>query len=232
MPHKNEPDITHAMAERHEALWLQLTALHKDLTALAGRRGAQPLVPSIRITAESLLSDCAPFTHGDRLPVAAQDVTGLLVQLGQARALLEAFETGHSVWNPALACRCWRVRQGERPVLRLRPQLPPPPKTYKGEDIRDKLGDMIARRWRPPMRTALRPGAQRVRGRPKARWRPLRNSTRSKVIPVCAACTRMGTSIPHGGLQATVVGMGRAHDKASRVGTRLGRLSASDRQAA
>jgi hypothetical protein len=62
-----------------------------------------------------------------------------VVQLGQALAWLDAYEARHSFWNPGKTCRCWRVKTGELPVQRLRPQLPLPPRTYKGEDMREAL---------------------------------------------------------------------------------------------
>lgn len=47
------PIITHALAEQHEALWLKLTALHKDLVAIAARRPAEAAGEAIRSTAEA-----------------------------------------------------------------------------------------------------------------------------------------------------------------------------------
>ena len=153
------PTITHSLAEQHEALFLRLTALHTDLVAIAGKRaGSQKVSDAIRVTAESLLSDCAPFAMGGRLPVAAGDAAGLLVQLGQALAQLDAFEAGHSFWHSGQKCRCWRVKQGLLPVQRLRPELPPEPKTYKGEDMRGKLDVMIKRRWQAAYESGFRAG--------------------------------------------------------------------------
>ena len=65
--------ITHAQAEKHEALWLQLAALHKDLMALGARTPGAPVSEPVRIQAESLLSDCCDFNGRKqaRLAVAA-----------------------------------------------------------------------------------------------------------------------------------------------------------------
>jgi len=152
MPHAKNPAppiVSHAMAERHEALWIRLTALHKDLGALAAKKPADPVGDPLRITAESLLSDCVPFVPGRslRLPVAAPDHAGLLVQLGQALALLDAFEVQHSFWSADKACRCWRVSFGALPVARLRPNLPPPVTIDEGRDLRDELARQMDQRW-------------------------------------------------------------------------------------
>lgn len=143
------PVVTHALAERHEALWLRLTALHKDLGGLAAKKPAAPVGEALRITAESLLSDCRPFAagRGQRLPVAAPDNAGLLVQLGQALALLDGFEARHSFWSAGKSCRCWRVNQGDLPVLRLRPNLPPPATDARGRNLRALLAKQLDQRW-------------------------------------------------------------------------------------
>ncbi|MFO3796924.1 MAG: hypothetical protein ACK8QZ_06515, partial [Anaerolineales bacterium] len=108
MPH----DITtQAMAERHEALWISLSALHKDIIALGAKKPQAPVSEAVRISAESLLSDCAPFIRrrGERLPVAAPDLAGLAVQLGQALAALEAWESLHTVMDARFNCRMWNL---------------------------------------------------------------------------------------------------------------------------
>ncbi|SEP60078.1 hypothetical protein SAMN05428969_0065 [Devosia sp. YR412] len=163
---KANPTTSHSLAERHEALWLRLSALHKDLAALAGRRSGQTVGAAIRISAEALLADCAPFADGQKLPVAAEDAADLLVQLGQALARLDAYEAQHSFWDNGKKCRSWRVRYGELPVQRLRPELPPPPKTYDGEDMRSKLATMTKRRWQAAFEDGFRAGQAARRGPP------------------------------------------------------------------
>lgn len=52
---------SHGLAARHEALFLRLTALHRDVTALATRRGRGGLNETVRIMAEGLVAECVPF---------------------------------------------------------------------------------------------------------------------------------------------------------------------------
>lgn len=54
-----EGHTTRLMAERHEALWLSLAALHKDAVALGAKKPTAPVSDALRISAEGLLSDCA-----------------------------------------------------------------------------------------------------------------------------------------------------------------------------
>lgn len=120
MPHEI---TTQAMAERHEALWISLAALHKDVIALGAKKPQAPVSEAVRITAEGLLSDCAPFIRrrGERLPVAAPDLAGLAVQLGQARAALDAWEDLHTVLDASLNCTMWNLDGNKLPVMRLKP---------------------------------------------------------------------------------------------------------------
>lgn len=135
--------LSQALAERHEALWLKLSALHKDVSALAARRPSAPVSEPIRITAEALLSDCAPFGGGNRLPVAAPELGGLLVQLGQALAWLEHFETRFTLWDPAQKCRCWRLERSRLPVMRLHPQ---PVGAEIGTKVTDEMRQRVFKR--------------------------------------------------------------------------------------
>jgi len=114
---------TIALAERHEALWLSLAALHKDIVALGAKKPNASTTDAARIVAEGLLSDCAPFIRQrrERLPVAALDLAGLAVQLGQALAALEDWESRHTSWDQRFNCRIWTLQSGYRPILRLRP---------------------------------------------------------------------------------------------------------------
>lgn len=147
------PRVTHALAERHEALWLSLAALHKDIAALAAKKPAAPVSEPVRITAEGLLSDCVPFIRrrSHRLPVAAGDLAGLAVQLGQALAGLEAWEAANSQWRADLNAFVWKVKAAEPlPVMRLRPRLvpanltgPDPKRAAESRKIRDKLVERI-----------------------------------------------------------------------------------------
>ena len=110
-PKPRELRVTRAMAERHEALWLALTALHKDVLALGAKKAGAPVPDGLRVAAEGLLSDSAPFapTRRGRLPVAAPDMASLAVQLGQALAGLAAWESRHSFIDARHNGRMWRV---------------------------------------------------------------------------------------------------------------------------
>lgn len=138
---------TKPQAERHEALWLSLAALHKDTIALGVKKPTSPVSDALRISAEGLLSDCAPFTRkrGERLPVAAPDLAGLAVQLGQALAALESWESRHTTWDARFNCRIWHLHKGYLPIMRLKP--PAAALKFKRDDmdaIRVKLDERFA----------------------------------------------------------------------------------------
>ena len=141
------PKITHALAERHEALWLRLNALHKDICAMAAKKPEAPVGETERILAEGLLSDIRPFLAGrkkEALPVAAPLLAGLAVQLGQMLAKLDDFENRHAAWDARQNCRCWCVDGEPFPVARLRQSVAIAPlTTSRGENIRDKLWERI-----------------------------------------------------------------------------------------
>lgn len=136
------PQISHFLAERHESLWLRLSALHKDICAIAAKKPEAPVGNTERTTVEGLISDCRPFLKkpADRLPVAAQNFAGLAVQLGQVLAALDDFENRHAFWDGKAGCRVWRVGGPTLPVARLRAEVPPfELKTSKGRDMRAAL---------------------------------------------------------------------------------------------
>jgi hypothetical protein len=132
-------------ASQHEALFLRLTALHKDVGTLATRKGPRDTPDGVRIVAEGLLCECAPFRKTrDRLPVAAPDLAGLCVQLGQVLAQLADYERRYTFWDEALDCWCWRLEEGITPVKRLKPQIKAPPPQSRGPSpMREKLERMI-----------------------------------------------------------------------------------------
>lgn len=138
---------TAAVAERHEALWLSLTALHKDIVALGAKKPDASVSDPARITAEALLSDCASFTRkrNERLPVAAPELAGLAVQLGQALAGLEAWESRHTGWDERFNCRIWTLSRGYLPIMRLKP--PAAALKFQRDDVdvlRAKLDERFA----------------------------------------------------------------------------------------
>ena len=152
---KIPPRVTPALAARHEALWLRLTALHAQIAAVAARRPQAAVSAQTIGVAEALLRDAQVFL-GERpaLPMAAPDHGGLLTQLGQALAGLEAWEAANAEWRGALNAFVWKV-VGEKPlpVQRLRPKLSAPAAphadpqyaAYKAKmaDLRDKLAQRI-----------------------------------------------------------------------------------------
>lgn len=142
------PSTSQDLAERHEALWLRLTALHHDTAAIAAKKPDAPVSDTLRIAAESLLADAVPFLPYPkmRLPVAAPELMGLSVQLGQALAWLDAWEARHAFWNAAMNCRCWRIGTGSLPVMRLRPQVTPPAVTPDGTSLREKFLRQVEQR--------------------------------------------------------------------------------------
>lgn len=124
----------------------------------------------VRIVAEGLLGDCASFIRlkREKLPVAAPDLAGLAVQLGQALAGLDAFESLHTRWDARWNCRVWNVAGEPLPVRRLRPDVapPPPPTTFKGDSMRDKLSQLIERRRKQAFEEGFRAGQAARSGAP------------------------------------------------------------------
>ncbi|UYN99207.1 MAG: hypothetical protein KIT02_14975 [Devosia sp.] len=134
--------ITIPLAERHEALWLRLHAVHRDIGAIAAKKPDALVGESARIVAEGLIHDCRPFLAKpiQALPVAALSFAGLAVQLGQFLARLEDFENRHAFWDSRRQGRMWRTGGAPVPVMRLRQALADTePKTHKGGDARQAL---------------------------------------------------------------------------------------------
>ena len=118
--------ITKRLALRHEALVLRLEALIRHAGAIAARKPELAVDAETRALAEALLYQCRPFLSGlGALPPAAPGFSALAAQLGAARARLEAFELGHTRWDPALKCVVWLASDagGKLPVGRLHPQV-------------------------------------------------------------------------------------------------------------
>ncbi|MCR6656549.1 hypothetical protein [Devosia ginsengisoli] len=152
---KSLPRVTHALAARHEALWLRLSALQAQITAVATRRPEAPVSRHTSGVAEALLRDARPFlAHDDPLPMAAPDHGGLATQLGQALAELDGWEAANSVWRSDLKAYVWLVKDKvPLPVRRLRPRLETPQASHadpkyaayqaKMLDLRQKLAKRI-----------------------------------------------------------------------------------------
>ena len=118
-----EAEVSAARARQHEALVVKLEALLRELRPLAARRPAGCVPGALRIAAEGLLGDTQrflPHRRRDALPVAAGTLGALVVQLGLARAGLEAFELVHAGWSNKLKAFAWRTGGGPLVVRRLR----------------------------------------------------------------------------------------------------------------
>lgn len=165
------PKTTLSLAERHEALWLRLASLHKDITAIAAKKPEADVGDAERAVAEGLISDCRPFllARQGRLPVAAAKFSGLAVQLGQVLAQLDDYENRHAEWNGRQNCRCWRVEGEPRPIARLRQSVAiVPPTTANGEDLRAKLIRRQDNRDRQIFENGFRKGLLARQGPPPA----------------------------------------------------------------
>jgi len=148
---QKQPDVlpgapkstTWRLAERHEALWLALSALTTQVSATAARKPEANVSAGVRMVAEALLADAAPFSRKRRevLVPAAEDFAGLAVQLGQALAKLQDYEATHSIWDQRKKCRCWLFAEGRAPIKRLQPELAEMPEADRAhmEDLKKKL---------------------------------------------------------------------------------------------
>jgi hypothetical protein len=117
----NTKFLTRQKAEAHEALYPGLERLTRQLEAMAARNPSASVPPAARAIAADLLFDAQRFSAGVRrgLPEVADDLGGLVTQLGRALAQLDAFEAAHSAWNPDLKGFVWLLRD-PLPVKRLR----------------------------------------------------------------------------------------------------------------
>lgn len=73
-------------------------------------------------------------------------------------------------------------------VQRLRPQLPPPPRTYKGEDMREALRKHIKQKMAGDFQRGFAAGQAARQGHHRL---PSPTSHRNRLIPACASSTRM-----------------------------------------
>lgn len=165
------PRTTHILAERHEALWLRLTTLHRDVSALAAKKPEALVGDSVRIVAEGLIAECWPFLIQQKtaLPVAAPLLAGLAVQLGQALAQLEVFENRHAFWDGAQGLRCWRVCGEPLPIGRLRQVGRVAAGTSNGDSaLREKFMRMMKNRKRFLYQEGFRKGQAARLGPPDA----------------------------------------------------------------
>lgn len=140
--------LTPGRAARHEALFVRIEALVKQLEPVARSKPGQEVSAPVRSLAEDLLFEAREFRpRGERrgLVAALPDHAGLLAQLGQAVARLAAFEADHTGVNEA-STLCWLFTDGaQQPVQRLHPAAPPKPPTDRElEELREKLTRFVA----------------------------------------------------------------------------------------
>ena len=162
------PRTTKALAETHEALWLRLAGMHKDTLALGAKKPEAQVSEPLRIIAEGLLSDCAPFIRrkGQKLPVAAPDLAGLAAQLGQALAALEAWQSLHTETDTHFNCLMWRVGNDTLPVLRLKPPAKALLPDTETPALRIKLAKLIDQRNAGIYRAGFDAGLAQRQGQP------------------------------------------------------------------
>jgi hypothetical protein len=223
-PAQSEGYTTKPQADRHEALWLSLSALHKDTVALGAKKPNADVSDALRISAEGLLSDCAPFIRQrrERLPVAAPDLSGLAAQLGQALAALENWESRHTSWDERFNCRVWRLDRGYLPIMRLKPpaaalkaertDIADPGTSWPGASNSASAASIKRATRRAWLLATARPTAQRLLRARAAHPAPTRAGAclaPARLIPVCAASIKLAPSPRMGGLQANSGGVSR-----------------------
>jgi hypothetical protein len=157
-PDVSTPSLTRAKAEAHEALYPALARLVGQLEAMAVRKPAAPVPPATRAIAADLLFEAQAFgwnaAHRARrvLPEPAADIGGLATQLGQALALLDAYEAAHSSWNADLNCFAWLLAE-PLPIKRLRPETSSRTEELSSpaaEDLRRRIAERLEELNRGP----------------------------------------------------------------------------------
>ena len=158
MPRPPKDTITRRQADRHEALYLRLSALARQAEAVAARRPGDAVPEALRGLAETALYDSLGFRrHAGKagLVPAAPHYGALSAQLGEALATLVGFEARHTSWDDGLKAQMWRLDIGAMPVRRHQPRLvasllaspatDPEYLAYKARmaDLRDKLAERI-----------------------------------------------------------------------------------------
>jgi hypothetical protein len=117
--------IDKGKATAHEALYLRLDRLVRQVEALAARKPDAAVPAATQRLAAVLMSEVGRFHLEATLDrgsnPGAKDLAGLATELGQALARLDLFETAHSVWSVEHNCFVWQLRRDElAPVARLR----------------------------------------------------------------------------------------------------------------
>jgi len=163
------PRVTYALAERHEALWLRLKALIDQVAATAHRHPHKPVTAQTRNVAEAILGEARVFLPRgtrERLPPAAPDWGGLLTQLGQVLAQMEAYEAQNTGWDQASGARVWRSAHDTFPVRRLAPRIVvkhPSVSAPRQPDITKELGKMMKGRFHAEYQRGFEDGQKAAR---------------------------------------------------------------------
>jgi hypothetical protein len=141
MPIITSRGVTRTMAMRHEALFVRLDALCKQVSAQAQRRPRSAVPEALRKTAEDLMFEARPFVPHVRgaLPVAQPEFLGLSAQLDLVRAGLEIYEIERSKWNLGGKCFCWNAPGPWLPVKRHRPAAAEAQERANMEDLSKRL---------------------------------------------------------------------------------------------
>jgi hypothetical protein len=122
-----EHEIDKTTAAAHEALYLRLERLTRQVETIAARKPEATVPAETRVLAETLLREAQRFLSKASIErrsiIISHDLAGLATELGQALARLDLFETRHSAWSGEHNCFVWRLRHEEiAPVARLRPK--------------------------------------------------------------------------------------------------------------
>ena len=142
--------LTRRKADAHEALFLRLQALTRQVEAMAARRPTAPVPEDLASLAEGALYEVRQFAqrrHRRDLPVAAAHFGALAAQLGTALAGLVAYEARHSRWDGVLQAQVWSLKgeSGPVPLRRLRPKLDTAAQDARDSDM-DQLQAAVERR--------------------------------------------------------------------------------------
>ncbi len=153
--------LTRQKAEAHEGLYPEFERLTRQLETMAARNPSASVPPAAHAIAADLLFDAQRFSAGVRrgLPEIAEDLGGLVTQLGRALAQLDAFEAAHSAWDAERKCYVWLLRRPE-PVKRLRPVTSAGVKSAKDKrrvaEMRRKIMGRLEERFEDGYKQGLR----------------------------------------------------------------------------
>lgn len=143
--------ISRRMAERHEAVYLRLETIARQVDAIAAKKPEGAVPEAMRGMAEAVLFESHGFRQHKRkggLVAAAPHYGALAVQLGAALATMVAYEARHTRYHHINQLTLWLVEGEALPVRRLQPRpargkpAPEPPRRDMA-DLRNKLAIRI-----------------------------------------------------------------------------------------